>query len=190
MLARRRQDTVDLNERARQVLIAHGELTDIVMTVDGAEFAVGDQVVAHKNRYDLGLLNAERATVIGRRGDRLLLDVHDADRQVAIPADYIADGHLTHGYASTIHKNQGITCDAALVLADDTLFAELGYSALTRGRHLNHLYLVRPEREHNHGLDLDAPDPLDALITSLQRSGAKTAAIDHLDSPPVDGISR
>lgn len=192
MLARRRQDTVDLNDRARQVLIAHGELTHIVMTVDGTEFAIGDQVVAHRNRYDLGILNAERATVIGQRGDRLLLDVHDADRQVAIPADYIAEGHLTHGYASTIHKNQGITCDAALVLGDDALFAELGYSALTRGRDLNRLYLVRSERDHNHGLDLDAPDPLDALVASLQRSGAKTPAIDHLPpqpQPPTEGIS-
>lgn len=161
------------------------------MNVDSTEFALGDQVVAHKNRYDLGILNAERATVIGTRGDRLLLDVHDADRQVAIPVDYIADGHLTHGYASTIHKNQGITCDAALVLGDDALFAELGYSALTRGRDVNRLYLVRSERDHNHGLDLDAPDPLDALVASLQRSGAKTAAIDHLPPPqlPTEGIS-
>lgn len=194
IMARRRDDTTDLNDRARQVLIANGELTHTVMSAGDTEFAIGDRVVAHRNRYDLGILNAERATVIGTRGDRLLLDVDvgvdGAERRVAIPVDYIAEGHLTHGYAATIHKNQGITCDAALVLGDDALFAELGYSALTRGRDLNRLYLVRNEREHDHGLDLDGPDPLDALVASLGRSHAKTAAIDHLPArPPAEGIS-
>jgi conjugative relaxase-like TrwC/TraI family protein len=190
MMARRRQDTADLNMRARQLLVADGELTQTVMVVDDLEFAIGDRVVAHKNRYDLGILNAERATVVGTRGDRLLLDVDGGERQVAIPTDYIADGHLTHGCASTIHKNQGTTCDAALVLGDDAMFAELGYSALTRGRDLNRLYLVRTEREHDHGLDLDGPDPIEALVASLQRSHAKTAAIDHPTvQPPTEGIS-
>ncbi len=189
MMARRRQDTGDLNMRARQLLVADGELTQTVMVVDDLEFAIGDRVVAHKNRYDLGILNAERATVVGTRGDRLLLDVDGGERQVAVPTDYITDGHLTHGYASTVHKNQGTTCDAALVLGDDALFAELGYSALTRGRDLNRLYLVRSEREHDHGLDLDGPDPIDALVAALQRSHAKTAAIDHPTvQPPAEGI--
>ncbi len=76
------------------------------------------------------------------------------------------------------------------MLGDDALFAEHGYSALTRGRDLNRLYLVRSEREHDHGLDLDGPDPVDALVAALQRSHAKTAAIDYpAFESPAQGIS-
>jgi hypothetical protein len=39
--------------------------------------------------------------------------------------------HLQHGYARTVHKTQGLTCDVALLLGDDTLYADFGYTGLT-----------------------------------------------------------
>src|SRR3546814_11961913 len=69
------------------------------------------------------------------------IETSDGDR-LAVPIDYIAAGHLTHGYAMTIHKSQGTTCDVALVLGDDTLHKEAGYTSITRGRERNHVYTV------------------------------------------------
>ncbi len=63
------------------------------------------------------------------------------------------------------------------MLADDTLSQESGYTALTRGRESNRVYLVAPEAgEHERAVD----DPLDLLTHSLSRTAAKTAAIDRL----------
>ncbi|MGQ0520505.1 MAG: hypothetical protein ACT4PX_05040 [Actinomycetota bacterium] len=61
---------------------------------------MGDEMLAHKNRYDLGLLNGARGVVRGAEDRHLHLELEDG-RQIAVPASYIDDGDLTHGYATT-----------------------------------------------------------------------------------------
>ena len=61
MLGLRRDDGDDLNQRARQALIREGRLGPEVLAVDDVRFAVGDRVLAHRNRYDLGILNGTPA---------------------------------------------------------------------------------------------------------------------------------
>ena len=75
--------------------------------------------------------------------------------------------------ALVVHKTQGLTCEVGLLLGDDALYAELGYTGLTRGSLENHLYTVVPDRL----FDEDG-DPLADLIKALDKSLAKTAAID------------
>lgn len=179
MVAAHRSTVADLNERARDVLRAAGGLGDDVFRAGGLTFAVDDEVLAHKNRYDLGILNGERGTVSGATRDRLIVELEDG-RTAEVPASYIEDGHLTHGYAMTVHKAQGLTCDRALVLGDDTFTVELGYTSLTRGRERNQLYLVAPSRDEGHGRTPQI-DPIASFTSSLHRSGAKTAAIDVLE---------
>jgi ATP-dependent exoDNAse (exonuclease V) alpha subunit len=145
---------------------------------------VGDEVLAHKNRYDLGLLNGDRGVVRGADDRHLHVDVEDG-RNIEVPMSYIDDGHLTHGYATTVHKAQGLTCDRALVLGDDTFTAELGYTSLTRGRDRNQLYLVAPSREEGHGRAPEV-DPIASFTSSLHRSGAKTAAIDVIEPMVIE----
>ncbi len=179
MVAAHRSTVADLNERAREVLRADSELGDDVFCAGGLAFAVDDEVLAHKNRYDLGILNGDRGTVTGAMRDRLIVALEDG-REVEVPASYIEDGHLTHGYAMTVHKAQGLTCDRALVLGDDTFTVELGYTSLTRGRERNQLYLVAPSRDEGHGRTPQI-DPVASFTNSLHRSGAKTAAIDVVE---------
>ena len=174
MGALHRADVTDLNTRAHALLEQHGELGPLVALVDERRFCVGDQVLAGRNRYDLGLVNGDLATVTGPTptGDGLRLHL-PARGEVDVPVDYVRD-HLAHAYARTVHKTQGLTCDVALLLGDDTLFTELGYTGLTRGRTENRLYAVVPTLD-------TAPDgthDLDHVITALQTSRAKTAAHD------------
>jgi ATP-dependent exoDNAse (exonuclease V) alpha subunit len=137
-------------------------------------FAVGDRVLAHRNRYDLGLLNGDTGVVRGMENVHLLVQV-DGGRQVEVPPSYLAAGHLGHAYARTIHKAQGMTCDETLLLGSEELFAEAGYTGLSRGRGHNHLYTVASERDFNH----DGPDdPLVRVRGALAVSHAKTAAMD------------
>ncbi len=81
-----------------------------------------------------------------------------------------------------------MTCDEALLLGDDALYAEIGYTGLTRGRHRNRLYTVAPTD------DLRPPvpgDELSHLRRSLTISQAKTAAMDvavEAASPPVPAL--
>jgi ATP-dependent exoDNAse (exonuclease V) alpha subunit len=130
-----------------------------------------------KNRYDLGILNGELGEVVA--GDDKGVHVRlDAGRKVALPLDYVTD-HLSHSYARTIHKTQGLTCDVALLLGDDSLYAELGYTGLTRGTQENHLYAVTNAAAlEGNGHELDH------VMRALGTSRAETAAIDYLE-PPV-----
>jgi conjugative relaxase-like TrwC/TraI family protein len=169
MLALHRSDVADLNRRARARLRALGVLGEAVLRLDGVDFAEGDRVMALRNHRRVGLLNGTRATVEGRTGKDLVV-VTDEGTRVQVPLNYLLDGHVTHAYALTVHKSQGMTCDVTLVLGDDTLHAEAGYTAMTRGRLRNHLYAVAD----------DAGDPLASVRRALARSTAKTTAHDHL----------
>jgi conjugative relaxase-like TrwC/TraI family protein len=162
-----RADVRDLNRRAHTLLEETGQLGSLLAVADGQRFCVGEQLLATRNDYDLGILNGDHATLLAADKENLLLRTERGDLQ--IPMGYACQ-HLQYGYARTVHKSQGLTCDVALLLGDDTLYTELGYTALTRGRHQNHLYAVTSAA--------DDDDRLDDLIVALGTSRAKTAALD------------
>ena len=179
MVAPRRSLVDDLNDRARALLRDNGQLGESILRLDDRDYAKGDTVVALRNDYRLGILNGDRATVQALDDNGLTVSLRRGG-DVTLPLDYVAE-HLTHGYATTIHKAQGITVDEVFVLGDDTYAQEHGYTALTRGREANRAYVVRaepPEHALPHHDDSRQLDPLDAFMSSLRHSAAKTAAID------------
>jgi ATP-dependent exoDNAse (exonuclease V) alpha subunit len=84
----------------------------------------------------------------------------------------------------TVHKAQGLTCDIALVLGDQYLHREAAYTALSRGRHENHLYLADEPDEHTHEWHND-DDTDESLRRNLERSEQQTIAIDLRTLPPA-----
>ncbi len=138
-----------LNQLAQHHRIATGEInpTGPALDVRGQRLLVGDQVVTRRNqrtlRTDRGLMVKNRdhwtidrihpdggVTVTGRTGT------------VRLPADYAAED-LELGYAQTSHATQGRTVDTALLLIDHRGL----YTPLTRGRHINHAYIITGEHE-------------------------------------------
>lgn len=184
MVAARLTDVDDLNRRARHALREDGQLGTPEVEIGGRAFARGDEVLALLNDYRLGLLNGARATIDHIDTDRHQLEVFDDQgEQYAVPYSYAGE-HLTHGYATTIHKAQGATVDRCFVLADDTLHREHAYTALSRGRHGNDLYVTRPERrvDERHTPEIE-PDPLDTVRHAVTHSTAKHLA--HQTPMPV-----
>jgi Ti-type conjugative transfer relaxase TraA len=140
MLAYRRVDVRDLNERARAVRRAAGELGDDyrVETERGArDFAAGDRVYFLRNERGLGVKNGTLGTVVGiagsapGQGERLTVRLDDG-RSVGFDVkDY---GHIDHGYAATVHKSQGVTVDRTHVLASRHMDRHAAYVGLSRHR--------------------------------------------------------
>lgn len=171
MSALRRSDVTDLNERARTRLISDGRLGQTVLTVDERSFAIGDRVMARRNRYDLGMVNGDVGQITGAGPTCLEVRLEDG-RDVSVPYSYVVGGHLDFAYARTIHLSQAMTCDVEFLLGDDALLAELGYTGLSRARDRNRLYAVAAS-------DPDRPgDPLADVRHALGVSKAKTAAVD------------
>lgn len=193
MVAARLADVDDLNARARRLLQDEGYLDPDEFVVAGRPYARGDDVLALRNNYRLGLLNGTRGVIHSIDTNRQIIEVVADDAQrLAVPFEYAEAGHLTHGYATTIHKAQGATVDRCLVLAIDATARETAYTALSRGRHGNDLYVVASDRraEERHTVEVD-PDPLNALRSALTRRAGKRLATDEVgdgENPDLDEL--
>jgi Ti-type conjugative transfer relaxase TraA len=162
-MAHRRADVRAINEGIRAALQERGELARseegnspvgcalTFQTNDGKrEFARGDRIVFLENNRDLGVKNGMLGTVesveAGRVGSGPIIVAQLDGRggeSVRVPMDdYQA---VDHGYATTIHKNQGATVDRAYVLASGTMDRHLTYVAMTRHRDGAQLYADKQE---------------------------------------------
>ncbi|HEX7197783.1 MAG TPA: MobF family relaxase, partial [Candidatus Limnocylindria bacterium] len=184
MLALRRRDVAELNGRARALLLADGTIDRRGVTAGDRTFAAGDRVVCLHNDRRLGVHNALFATVATAAPDRLVLTSEADGRHIDLPIGYAADGHLDHAWATTIHKAQGATYDHALLLGDDRLYRQAGYTGLSRGRS-NDIYLVTDDDldvdVERHGCT-DEDDPEERFARALNRDGSKRLASEEVTS--------
>ena len=158
ILAYTRDDVRDLNTLARAQMRAAGALQgedQAVQTERGArDFAGGDRIMFLRNERGLGAAAAGRSggrdgvavkngtlgTVleVAAQGERLTvrLDRGGADGKAGevVTFDVREYGHVDHGYASTVHKAQGVTVDRAHVLATPMMDRHAAYVGLTRHR--------------------------------------------------------
>jgi len=115
-------------------------------------------------------------------------------QHVTLTERYLEES-TTLGYALTVFRSQGVTVDHSFLLANDTLFQEAGYTALSRGRLSNHLFTVDPENpraEIAHGEEVvPRRDALDGLVDALSHSHEQVMALESLpastfahDAPP------
>jgi ATP-dependent exoDNAse (exonuclease V) alpha subunit len=144
LLATNHDEVHDLNDVARQRLLAAGKLSAsalVVETQDGpTSYRIGDQVLVTRNDHSRGLLNGTTGTVTAIREGSLTVKVGN-DRQVLVDRDWLASGQLAHGYAMTIHKAQGRTVHTGLLVGSSSMSTQAGYVGLSRGTEANHLFL-------------------------------------------------
>lgn len=193
MLAARRSDVDDLNGRARALMDVAGRLEGPPVEVAGHAFSKGDRVMTLKNNRGLGVINGTRGTV--EVADPYVQEVtirRDDGSEVRLPSSYLDDGNLTHAYAITGHKAQGMTTDKAFVLGDETLYKEWTYVAMSRGRNDNRLYVVAgidPEREEVGGEVAGIEDPMKELVRAVGRSRAKDLALDSYEHEEIRNLT-
>lgn len=164
-MAHRRADVRAINDAIRAELQERGELARaslpgegengssgarVFQTNDGQrEFAPGDRIVFLENNRDLGVKNGMLGTVERVEDGRIIAALDGSgERSVAVPmGDYQA---VDHGYATTIHKNQGATVDRAFVMASGTMDRHLTYVAMTRHRDGAQLYAAQDDFTDRH----------------------------------------
>ena len=137
-----------LNDRARALLKANGELTGPALAVAGREFQVGDVVLARRNDRTLRATGSRDHVKNGSAGRVRDIDGEDLvveferEGTVRVPQSYLAAGHLEHGYARTTYGVQGATHDVARYHPTDVSSFEEGYVAITRARSAARIYVV------------------------------------------------
>ena len=197
MIAHRRADVADLNERARERMRDSGRLGRDELSADASRaFATGDRVVATRNDRSLGILNGQTGTLAEVGEGRLEVEV-DGGARVELPSGYAEDGGLEHGYAITAHRAQGATVDRAFVLGSEGLYREWAYTALSRHCDEARFYVTASPAFLNR-----APEPLrtddqvaEAVTRMLEDSRAEHLALhgltrDHLAEALGEDLDR
>jgi hypothetical protein len=100
---------------------------------------------------------------------------------VHLPASYVAE-HVELGYATSTARTQGITVDETHTIAAPGMAREDLYVAMSRGRHLNHTYVVTDEPDPE-CLQTRAPASCrDVLDQILATSHAEPSATETWDT--------
>ncbi|MDQ3178028.1 MAG: AAA family ATPase, partial [Actinomycetota bacterium] len=196
LLAGTRAEARVINDAARAAV--GDDLTGPVLEVRGRPFQAGDRIVLLRNdanqhdldhhrrcRVDNGMIAT--ITAVDIDGDTFDVELING-RRIRLGRDYVLDGHIDHGYATTIHKAQGVTCDRTFVVGPAGLYRQAGYVAMSRPRHGASIYATSRdatamiERPHSRGIPL--PDEHDDnpawdLRTALETSRAKSFASSH-----------
>ncbi|GAB2718082.1 MobF family relaxase [Kitasatospora kifunensis] len=151
MMADNADTVTQLNLLAQAHRAAAGllDFTAAVNLRDGSQAAVGDMIVTRKNRRRTVLLggkdwlkNGDHWTIQAITGNGGLIVKHTRHGgRTVLPADYVS-AHVELGYASTVHRAQGVTVDTAHALVSRRTSRESAYVAATRGAETNRLYVA------------------------------------------------
>jgi hypothetical protein len=183
MIALRRTDVRTLNRLARIAMRDAGRLNGDELLCGEESISAGDVVVLRLNDPRRGVTNGDRGTVLSAAPDHLLVDL--AGRVVELDHEYLSrftnhgDPVVAHGYAVTGHVAQGLTTDRAFVLASDEIYREWGYTAMSRGRAMNRLYLVEGAPRVRDELAPRQRSTADAeLLSTLRQTRRQRMALD------------
>jgi conjugative relaxase-like TrwC/TraI family protein len=193
--AHRNSDVRAINRLAHDRRVAAAEVGDDAVGF-GVDIGVGDRVLTRLPARPLGVINGMRGVVMqldttpGRESVTLKLD-NGGTRW--LNAEYLrchtADGlpALDLAYATTIHRNQGITAQRSQVLIDRALTGDAAYVALSRGRDSNEMVLVASPSDQQDGVSHwdEEASPRRALadcVRALERRPTKHLSIDGDES--------
>ena len=186
MFAATNVDVRDLNEQARELHRARGDLgrDHELRTKHGLQnFAEGDRIQFTANgrtqrEKNAGLTNGRVGTVESITYDdryrphvKVALDVgrHEAPRSVTfVVGDNEKAGEFSsfrHGYAGTIYRGQGRTLDQTYIAYTQHMRASSAYVALTRHRETVQIFAAR-----------ETVKDLDAMARAMSRRENKRAA--------------
>lgn len=183
MLAVRKADVAALNLVARAKRIERGEI-DKGKQVGENYFSVGDRIMTTRNDKRYTVKNSDRGTVKEITKKSMTIQLTDGTER-KLPRSY-AEKYLTHAYAVTVHKAQGMTCDTAHVMATESIARESGYVAASRTREISHFYTPLPTdlttdpegTTHGHEL-LDEREVTERAAGWFSRAANENAALGH-----------
>lgn len=172
MVAKTNATVSELNGRAQAIRMSQGIVKgrESAPLHDGLSASRGDTIVTRQNdsqmKTDGGrdrVKNNDVWTVEKAHQDgSLSVENVKSGAKITLPREYVAK-NVELGYASTLHRTQGMTADTAHVLADSSTSRELAYVGLTRGKHENHLYVETEEAQ-----------PVSEVLESIARTSDAT----------------
>lgn len=173
-----------MNKLAQQVGIDAGEVSTACTAIlaDGKAYQ-GDIVITRSNDRAQGVLNGETWKITDVTDDGLLLRGVGNDKQRVVTKEYAATS-CELGYASTVHRSQGLTCDRSVLLVDDRWTKELFYVGMTRARFGSEIHVIQTDPfdgdQHIGGEFGTVQETLEKVITKSRRQLSANVVRDRL----------
>ncbi len=190
ILAYLKKDVRDLNEKAREELKKSGVIDKeyTFETENGSRaFSKNDRIFFLQNEYSLDVRNGTLGTIDAIDQHHISVKLDNGDHVVFDPKMY---DRFDHGYAATVHKNQGVTVDNAYVLGSAHFDKHLTYVALSRHREDVNIYTSKDKvgfRDFDRMQDIMGRDRSKELI--YQYASYKDIEVDigkgHLFTPEL-----
>jgi Ti-type conjugative transfer relaxase TraA len=173
LMAHRNVDVEDLNKQVRDRMKERGQLKDgeNIKTEYGThDFAKGDRILFRENNRDLGVNNGTTGTIEKVKDGQISVKT---DKGKSVQFDSAEYSKFQHGYAATIHKEQGVTVDEAKLLASRGLDRNLTLVGMSRHKDKADLYAA--DREFK---------DISSLSRSLSKDGSSKTVADYVE--PVE----
>ena len=199
MIARRVRDVAELNERAREELVAAGKLKAEALSVAEREFAPGDRVITRVNTAEVS--NRERWEVLAVDREARTMElarIGGDERTVALGADYLGrrtpgeEPAIQHAYALTTYATESKTFDSAFVLLDSGTSREDFLVAVSRAREATTAYGVAATELTDPELGPGTREIEDAaheLRIGAERAAGEFAAIEIAARKRIESLS-
>src|ERR1700712_3415525 len=189
MVAKTNATVSELNARAQALRMSQGVVRgrEAAPLHDGLSAYRGDTIVTRQNDSQLKVnggrdrvKNNDVWTVEKAHPDGSLSVANvKTGAKITLPKEYV-EKSVELGYASTLHRTQGMTADTAHVLADASTSRELAYVGLTRGKHENHLYVETEKAQPISDVLASIARTSDATLSATETIRGEQARVDNL----------
>jgi conjugative relaxase-like TrwC/TraI family protein len=189
MVSKTNATVSELNARAQALRMSQGVVTgrDSAPLHDGLSAYRGDTIVTRQNDSQLKtdggrdrVKNNDVWTVEKAHQDGSLSVANvKTGAKITLPREYVGK-NVELGYASTLHRTQGMTADTAHVLADASTSRELAYVGLTRGKQENHLYVETEDAQTVSDVLASIARTSDATLSATETIRNEQARVDDL----------
>ena len=113
------------------------EIPDKVEKQKNIDLSAGDRILFTRNDKELGVSNGQLGTLISYTHGNLSVKT-DSGKLVNFRQEDYSD--IAHGYATTVHKSQGMTVDRSYMLGTRSMDKHLAYVGMSRHRETLEIY--------------------------------------------------
>lgn len=194
MLTFTNRDATSLNESARQIMREQGVITGKdftyktcylhhddfgkeTQTYENKTFACGDRLLFTRNDKGLGVTNGTLGTIMKLDQNKITAKADDTEKVVSFAPKLYP--YIDNGWATTIHKTQGVTVDHVKKLASFEEYRNLAYVGMSRHRHTLEIF--------GSSLDFWCDEK---VVDRLSRVQEKLSGFDYLSMDKIEELMK
>jgi Ti-type conjugative transfer relaxase TraA len=194
MLAFTNKDAASLNQSARQLMREKGEINGReftyktcylsyddfgkeTRTYENKTFACGDRLLFTHNDKGLGVTNGTLGRIVKLDQNKITVKTDEAGKVVSFAPKLYP--YIENGWATTIHKTQGVTVDHVKKLASFEEYRNLAYVGMSRHRHTLEIF----------GSSLDFWRD-EKVVDRLSRVQEKLSGFDYLSGEKIEELMK